>query len=96
MVWASRPGLKDPGSKTRAQRPGCQLGTKLATKLATKLGTELGKSWAKSWAQIGRGLHSIEESILAYHPTAPGLNLSNPKKFSDEILTLVRSINGSA
>ena len=41
------------------------------------------------------GLHSTVDSILASHPAASGLNPSIPKKFSEEILKLLRLINGT-
>ena len=36
------------------------------------------------------------DSILASHPAAPGSNPSIPKRFSDEILKLLRLIDGTA
>ena len=43
-----------------------------------------------------RGLHFTVDGILASHPAALGSNPSIPKRFSEEILKLLRLIDGTA
>ena len=57
----------------------------------------LPKSTDKQCQGLGwGGGHSTMDSILASNLTVPGSNPSIPKKFSQEILKMVRLINGNA